>query len=113
MGVRGQPSSAFAHPSCLQSRIQGGWGNVCLTRKNVTKMDINKFCMRFLRFFFNPPPPKKILGMALPAYLPQISPGIHLEPDRLWMRIQSHVTEPRPKPSNRPHQESNPRPSDK
>ena len=33
----------------------------------------------------------------LPAYLPQISSGTHLELDRIWMSLQSHATDPRPK----------------
>ena len=47
---------------------------------------------------------------SLPVYLPHFSPGIHLELGRLWLNLQSHATDPRPKLKNWVHWDSNPRP---
>ena len=52
--------------------------NVCPTRKNVTKMDINKFCMCFLGVFLCTPPPEKNLG-----YGPSSSKEINESKDNL------------------------------
>ena len=51
-----------------------------------------------------------VLLHTLPVYLPQISPGTHLELGRLWLSLQSHATDPRPKLKNWAHWDSNPRP---
>ena len=51
-----------------------------------------------------------VLSHTLPVYLPQISPGTHLELGRLWLSLQSHATDPRPKLKNWVHWDSNPRP---
>ena len=51
-----------------------------------------------------------VLSHTLPVYLPLISPGTHLELDRLWLSLQSHATDPRPKLKNWVHRDSNPRP---
>ena len=51
-----------------------------------------------------------VLLHTLPVYLPQIYPGTHLELGRLWLSLQSHATEPRPKLNNWVHWDSNPRP---
>ena len=51
-----------------------------------------------------------VLSHTLPVYLPQISPGTHLELSRLCLSLQSHATDPRPKRKNRVHWDSNPRP---
>ena len=42
--------------------------------------------------------------------LPQISPGTQLELGRLWLSLQGHTTDPRPKPKNWVHWDSNPCP---
>jgi len=36
---------------------------------------------------------------ALPAYLPQISPGTHLKLGHLWLSLQSHISDPYSKPN--------------
>jgi hypothetical protein len=36
----------------------------------------------------------------LPVHLPQIYPGTPLKLGRLWLRLQSHATDPRTKPNN-------------
>ena len=51
-----------------------------------------------------------VLSHTLPVYLPQISPGTHLELGRLWLSLHSHATDPRPKLKNWVHWDSNPRP---
>ena len=51
-----------------------------------------------------------MLSHTLPVYLPQISPGTHLELGRLWLSLQSHATDPRPKLKNWVHRDWNPRP---
>ena len=51
-----------------------------------------------------------VLSHTLPVYLPQISPGTHLEVGWLWLSLQSHATDPRPKLKNWVHRDSNPSP---
>ena len=51
-----------------------------------------------------------VLSHTLPVYLPKISPGTHLELGRLWLSLQSHATDPRPKLRNWVHRDLNPRP---
>ena len=51
-----------------------------------------------------------VLSHTLPVYLPQISPGTHLKLGRLWLSLQSHATDSRPKLNNWVHWDSNPRP---
>ena len=50
-----------------------------------------------------------VLSHTLPVYLPQISPGTHLELGRLWLSLQSHAIDPRPKLNNWVHWDLNPR----
>ena len=58
----------------MQGGIQGGGfepspaRNICPTRENVTKMNINKFLTRFLGFFIYPPPPRKNLLLTWYSY---------------------------------------------
>ena len=54
-------------------------------------------------------PSHPLLSHTLPVYLPQISPGTHLELGRLWLSLQSHATDPRPKLKNWIYWGSNPR----
>ena len=42
--------------------------------------------------------------------LPRFLPGTHLELGRLWLSLQRHTTDPRPKLKNWVHRDSNPRP---
>ena len=51
-----------------------------------------------------------VLSHTLPVYLPQISPGTHLELCRLWLSLQNHATDPRPNLNNWIYWDSNPRP---
>ena len=51
-----------------------------------------------------------VLSHTLSAYLLQISPGTHLELGRLWLRLQSQTTDPRPKLISWVHWDSNPYP---
>ena len=55
------------HSNSARGRFQGGWltpspRNVHLTRKNATRINVNKYLMCFVMFIFDiPPPEKKIL----------------------------------------------------
>ena len=51
-----------------------------------------------------------VLSQSPPVYVPQISPGTHLELGRLWLSLQIHATDPRPKLKNWVQWDSNLRP---
>ena len=51
-----------------------------------------------------------VLSHTLPVYLPQVSPGTHLDLGWLWLSLQNHAIDPRPKLKNWVHWDSNPRP---
>jgi len=40
----------------------------------------------------------------LPVYPSQISAGTHLEPGRIWLSLQTFITDPQFKPNNKLHQ---------